>query len=86
MHGMEANPSAIQPFPLNIDAWVNVTRRQPHLAEKKPNSQPKVHVCQFFIASQVSIKPRTYNLCSDTNCNTPNPYYLICQHKSWKLE
>ena len=32
---MVANPFDIQPFPLNINSWVNPTLKQPHLAEQR---------------------------------------------------
>jgi len=34
MHGMVANPSVIEPFPLNINSWINLTLSQPHLAKQ----------------------------------------------------
>ena len=35
MHGMVANPSVIEPFPMNINSWVNLTLGQPHLAKQR---------------------------------------------------
>jgi len=35
MNRMVANPFVIQPFPLNINSWVNLTLGQPHLAKQR---------------------------------------------------